>query len=433
MTREALLARTLVELADNLVDDFDIVELLTTLSDRCVEVLDIAAAGIMLVAPNGELRVMTSSSEAMRVVELFELQSQEGPCLDCYRSGEAVVNHDLAVRRQPLAPLRRSRPRSRLPFRRCRADAPALAGHRRPQPVPQRTRRAQRQRTSSSPRPWPTSPRSPCCSTAPPSPPRSSTSSSPAPSTAASSSNRPRASSPNGIALDMEQAFSGCAPTPAPATNASATSPSTSSTAPSTSRTQGSRSRRDDGSPHGQPTPGAGASSVSTCPVRLAMASSTFSIPFHSAASMNSVRRSGPPRAQAKPARSSSIRCRISPPSPDSDALAFGVVVAPGVRTGVGRVRPDCAIGVEADAVGADAVGPDAAVRQAAVGGDVEGGEAAGEGLGDDQRRVVGRDRHAVGELDLVGDLADHAIRGDQRDEPGRRARHRPGSRSRCC
>jgi GAF domain-containing protein len=97
MTREALLARTLVELADNLVDDFDIVDLLTTLSDRCVEVLDIAAAGIMLVAPDGELRVMTSSSEAMRVVELFELQSQEGPCLDCYRSGEAVVNHDLAA------------------------------------------------------------------------------------------------------------------------------------------------------------------------------------------------------------------------------------------------------------------------------------------------------------------------------------------------
>ena len=50
----------------------------------------------MLVAPNGELRLVTSSSEAMRVVELFELQSQEGPCLDCYLSGEAVVNHDLA-------------------------------------------------------------------------------------------------------------------------------------------------------------------------------------------------------------------------------------------------------------------------------------------------------------------------------------------------
>ena len=96
MTREALLARTLVELADTLVDDFDIVDLLTTLSDRCVDVLDIAAAGIMLVAPDGDLRAMTSSSEAMRIVELFELQSQEGPCLDCYRSGQPVVNEDLA-------------------------------------------------------------------------------------------------------------------------------------------------------------------------------------------------------------------------------------------------------------------------------------------------------------------------------------------------
>ena len=90
MTREAVLARTMVELADNLVDDFDIVELLTTLSDRCVEVLDVAAAGIMLAAPDGELRLVASSSEAMRVLEVFELQTQEGPCLDAYRTGERV-------------------------------------------------------------------------------------------------------------------------------------------------------------------------------------------------------------------------------------------------------------------------------------------------------------------------------------------------------
>jgi GAF domain-containing protein len=97
MTREALLARTMVDLADTLVDDFDVVELLTLLTDRCVEVLDVSAAGLMLVAPEGDLRVVASSSEEMRVVELFELQSEEGPCPDCFRTGEAVLNRNLAT------------------------------------------------------------------------------------------------------------------------------------------------------------------------------------------------------------------------------------------------------------------------------------------------------------------------------------------------
>ncbi len=92
-----MLARTLVELADTLVADFDVVELLTLLTDRCVEVLEVDAAGLMLAAPEGDLRVMASSSETMRVLELFEVQAQEGPCLDCYRTGEPVVNQDLAA------------------------------------------------------------------------------------------------------------------------------------------------------------------------------------------------------------------------------------------------------------------------------------------------------------------------------------------------
>ena len=94
--REALLARTLVALADNLVADFDVVELLTLLADRCVDVLDVAAAGLMLVSPDGDLRVVASSSETARVLELFEVQADEGPCVDCFRGGEAIVNVDLA-------------------------------------------------------------------------------------------------------------------------------------------------------------------------------------------------------------------------------------------------------------------------------------------------------------------------------------------------
>jgi GAF domain-containing protein len=97
MSREVSLARTMVELADTLVDDFDVVELFSLLTDRCVELFGISAAGLMLISPEGDLRVVASSSEAMRLLELFEVQAEEGPCLDCYRSGEPVVNQNLAA------------------------------------------------------------------------------------------------------------------------------------------------------------------------------------------------------------------------------------------------------------------------------------------------------------------------------------------------
>jgi len=92
MSREALLAQTLVELADSLVEDFDVVELLTLLADRCVDVFDVAAAGLMLASADGELRVLASSSEEMRVLELLEIQADEGPCVDCYRTSKPIVN-----------------------------------------------------------------------------------------------------------------------------------------------------------------------------------------------------------------------------------------------------------------------------------------------------------------------------------------------------
>jgi GAF domain-containing protein len=96
MPREALLIRTLVDLADNLVDDFDVIDVLTMLSDRCVQTLDVASAGVMLAAPSGELQVVASSSDTMRDLEIFELQANEGPCVDCFRSGRAV-HLDLAT------------------------------------------------------------------------------------------------------------------------------------------------------------------------------------------------------------------------------------------------------------------------------------------------------------------------------------------------
>jgi GAF domain-containing protein len=97
MARESLLIATLVELADNLVDDYDVIDVLTVLSDRCVEAVDVDAAGVMLASPQGELQFVASSSESMRVLELFQIQVAEGPCVDCYRGGLAIVNHSLSA------------------------------------------------------------------------------------------------------------------------------------------------------------------------------------------------------------------------------------------------------------------------------------------------------------------------------------------------
>jgi GAF domain-containing protein len=92
MNRESLLIATLVELADNLVDDFDVIEVLTMLCNRCVETIDVDAAGVMLVSPAGELQYVASSSESMRILELYQIQAAEGPCVDCFNSGEAIID-----------------------------------------------------------------------------------------------------------------------------------------------------------------------------------------------------------------------------------------------------------------------------------------------------------------------------------------------------
>ncbi len=95
MSTERLLAQTFVELADTLVADFDVVDFLHTLANRTAELFEAAEAGVMLGDGRGGLRVMASSTERARSLELFELQNEQGPCLDSFKSGKPVNVEDL--------------------------------------------------------------------------------------------------------------------------------------------------------------------------------------------------------------------------------------------------------------------------------------------------------------------------------------------------
>ena len=99
-TREQVLADTFVTLADTLVDDYDIVDLLDQLVAGCLELLGVAAAGLLLDDQQGNLVVVASSSEEARLLEVFQLQNNEGPCLECVRGGVVVARGHLDQERQ---------------------------------------------------------------------------------------------------------------------------------------------------------------------------------------------------------------------------------------------------------------------------------------------------------------------------------------------
>jgi transcriptional regulator with GAF, ATPase, and Fis domain len=94
--REQVLAEAFVGLADTLVAGYDVIDLLHRLTEVCVELLAVDAAGLLLSDQRGSLQMMASSSESSRLMELFQLQNDEGPCLECCRSGSPVVSVDPA-------------------------------------------------------------------------------------------------------------------------------------------------------------------------------------------------------------------------------------------------------------------------------------------------------------------------------------------------
>lgn len=104
MISTSRLSDLFVEVADTLVEEFDLVDFLHHVTTSAAEITDSSAVGLMLADPGGELSFMASSSEDARLLELFQIQNAEGPCLDAHRTGEEVADIQIAeaVQRWPV-------------------------------------------------------------------------------------------------------------------------------------------------------------------------------------------------------------------------------------------------------------------------------------------------------------------------------------------
>ncbi|MBO2452478.1 GAF and ANTAR domain-containing protein [Actinomadura barringtoniae] len=95
LSREQRLTIAFVDLADTLVDDFDIIDYLNRLAGHCADLLAVAAAGVLVTNNRGQLQLIAASTEQSRMLELLQLQQDEGPCVDTFTSGRAVSCPDL--------------------------------------------------------------------------------------------------------------------------------------------------------------------------------------------------------------------------------------------------------------------------------------------------------------------------------------------------
>ncbi|KRE25751.1 transcriptional regulator [Mycobacterium sp. Soil538] len=88
--REEAVLDAVNSLVDSLLVDFDVVDLLTELTERSANLLDVAAAGFLLADPFDRLHIVAATTQQARDLELFQLQTDQGPCVDCYTTGAPV-------------------------------------------------------------------------------------------------------------------------------------------------------------------------------------------------------------------------------------------------------------------------------------------------------------------------------------------------------
>lgn len=95
-TRASRVSAAFVRIADTLVDEYDVLDLLHTLVDECVGLLDATAAGLMLAGPDGALQVLASTSEESHLIEVLQQETGAGPCVECFITGVPVTIRDIA-------------------------------------------------------------------------------------------------------------------------------------------------------------------------------------------------------------------------------------------------------------------------------------------------------------------------------------------------
>ena len=120
-----------MDLADTLVDDFDVVEVLDGLMSTCLELLEVDEAGLLLTDPQGKLQRVASSSEEARLLELLQVQTREGPCFEAVQTrARRSWSHDIAGSRDRWPTFAERAAAGRLPLRLRVPDAAARGDHR---------------------------------------------------------------------------------------------------------------------------------------------------------------------------------------------------------------------------------------------------------------------------------------------------------------